>query len=478
MIKSIAPYFYIHKLTIILLLYANFLAVFAEPNEFCEINKIYYSNESCHIDSAIFQKMITKNYLCSNGALLGFYPPSDAYIFLIQDYKQLKLNFYKSETLIDEKIIPVNLKNITVLEAVIKQQVIFVQYIKNDTMNTLVLNNVESSKISSSIFDWGHINQTLYIQTCDYFYTFTSHIRTLITDKMEYIINSFNSTQKNYTYDATITSLEVISPYKINIKTDTGLNIPFQFGILPTATAVTATETSNSYADSGFSYYVNIFINVFITLIIIITVIGLYHFRKKMCFCKKSENLQRQQYEMCQIITADPPGLPQTIQIARVPKKCEELRHGLGPEAVVQKELPPSVFMAEQLQIYGEVKEACDRVGWDIIGSIGNISTQIVPSSRIMEWKKQKTAADETYNVRLEKIKELQTTIRKIVNHIGRKEFSDNDLMLIDMDYDKCEAVLSEEIVQHFKDLHTRVHQSYTQLFENTDKNMGLEDGL
>uniref|UniRef100_A0A914QN81 Uncharacterized protein n=1 Tax=Panagrolaimus davidi TaxID=227884 RepID=A0A914QN81_9BILA len=113
-------------------------------------------------------------------------------------------------------------------------------------------------------------------------------------------------------------------------------------------------------------------------------------------------------------------------------KECEELRHELGigplPEAVIPKGLAPSgnwlkneckalmkkkkERMAEQLQVFGEVKEACDRVGWDI-GSIDNISTHIVPSSRIMEWKKQKIEADATYNVRIEKIKELQTTIRR-----------------------------------------------------------------
>uniref|UniRef100_A0A914R8I7 Uncharacterized protein n=1 Tax=Panagrolaimus davidi TaxID=227884 RepID=A0A914R8I7_9BILA len=178
-------------------------------------------------------------------------------------------------------------------------------------------------------------------------------------------------------------------------------------------------------------------------------------------------------YEMGQIIPVTPPENPQEIKIVRrVSKECEELRHEREPEAVIPK---GSASSAEQLQVFDEVKEAFDRVGWDI-GSIDNISTHIVPSSRIMEWKKQKTAADETYNVRLEKIKELQTTIRRIVNHIGRKEFGDNDLMLVDMDYDKNGTVLSEEIVQHFKDLHTRVHQSYTQLFENIDEKMGLGD--
>uniref|UniRef100_A0A914P697 Uncharacterized protein n=1 Tax=Panagrolaimus davidi TaxID=227884 RepID=A0A914P697_9BILA len=63
----------------------------------------------------------------------------------------------------------------------------------------------------------------------------------------------------------------------------------------------------------------------------------------------------------------------------------------------------------------------------------------------------------------------------RIVNHIG---FGDNDLMLVGMDYDNNENVLSEEIVQNFTDLHTRVQQSFTKYFENIDENMGLEDIL
>uniref|UniRef100_A0A914QDB1 Uncharacterized protein n=1 Tax=Panagrolaimus davidi TaxID=227884 RepID=A0A914QDB1_9BILA len=192
------------------------------------------------------------------------------------------------------------------------------------------------------------------------------------------------------------------------------------------------------------------------------------------------------------LIQISPPEGQEINLARRLSKECEELRHELklGPEEVIPNGLAPSRNLleneykvlikkkkeriAEQLQVFNEVKEACDRIGSDI-GSIDNISTHIVPSSLIMEWKKKKDEADTIYNVRIEKIKELQTAIRKIVNHIG---FGDNDLMLVGMDYDKYENVLSEEIVQHFTDLHTRVQQSFAQCFENIDENMGLEDIL
>uniref|UniRef100_A0A914XVU8 Uncharacterized protein n=1 Tax=Panagrolaimus superbus TaxID=310955 RepID=A0A914XVU8_9BILA len=180
-------------------------------------------------------------------------------------------------------------------------------------------------------------------------------------------------------------------------------------------------------------------------------------------------------------------------QLEEVKRKClqyrkelEELRHelGIGPisETMIPKGLAPSgnwlkneckalikkkkERMSEQLQVYQEVKEACDRIGWDLVTG-DNISTHLVPTSRIMEWKKQKIEADTVYIDRIDKIKQLQSAIRGIVNHIGRKEFDDHDITLVDMDYDKYKAVLSEEIVQSFENLHTRANQSYTQWYEN-----------
>jgi hypothetical protein len=134
-------------------------------------------------------------------------------------------------------------------------------------------------------------------------------------------------------------------------------------------------------------------------------------------------------------------------QLEDVKTKCanyrqqlDGLRHELGmqpiSEALIPKGLAPSGTwlrteckalskkkaerMTEQLQVYKEAKEACDRVGWDLVAG-ENISTNIVPVSRLTEWKRQKVEADSVFKERIEKIKELQGAIRRIVLHIGRK---------------------------------------------------------
>ena len=47
--------------------------------------------------------------------------------------------------------------------------------------------------------------------------------------------------------------------------------------------------------------------------------------------------------------------------------------------------------ITEQLAVFNEAKEACERVGWKL--TCEDISNTLVPPSRINEWKKQKSEA-------------------------------------------------------------------------------------
>ena len=56
--------------------------------------------------------------------------------------------------------------------------------------------------------------------------------------------------------------------------------------------------------------------------------------------------------------------------------------------------------ITEQLAVFNEAKEACDRVGRNL--TYEDISNTLVPPSRIHEWKKQKSAALAEYYEKIE----------------------------------------------------------------------------
>lgn len=139
---------------------------------------------------------------------------------------------------------------------------------------------------------------------------------------------------------------------------------------------------------------------------------------------------------------------------------------GLVPQAnflkmeVKSLETTKEQRMVEQLKVFEAAKVACEKIGVPIIDA-DTFANHVVPAARIAELRIQAVDAERTFKDRLNQIKTIQQNLNKIVTHIGKAEFTNEDLTLIAMDYEKNPAVLDEQVVDSFVHLEVKAKEVF-----------------
>jgi hypothetical protein len=150
-----------------LLFFCVSLSYVLNENRCCE-RLVYFSGLECPLESSTYRKMLSKtgNYLCSNVAYLG--STSQNHYFLTKDNE---IVIYKHDNEITKKEIEgIDLREFTIIKAVISENAIFLEAINGEKVYTIVLNNFGASNIKGRKYPWGHPNLVVSIFLCNQLY--------------------------------------------------------------------------------------------------------------------------------------------------------------------------------------------------------------------------------------------------------------------------------------------------------------------
>ncbi|KAE9555572.1 hypothetical protein FO519_001243 [Halicephalobus sp. NKZ332] len=166
--------------------------------------------------------------------------------------------------------------------------------------------------------------------------------------------------------------------------------------------------------------------------------------------------------------------------IAKYLAKSEALRSELGIDDSYERNIPAGLVpqanflkmevkslestkeqrMVEQLKVFETAKVACEKIGVSITDA-GDFASRILPAARIAELRIQAVDAERTFKDRLSQIKGIQQGLSKIVSHIGKAEFTNNDLTMISLDYENNPVILDEQVLDNFVQLEKKAKEVF-----------------